>query len=568
MLKGLRWPLVVMASLLLIVALLPHPGDGNATTAAAESETETPIQTAAETARPLPAAPAIAPQNVLVEALVGEIRKINPLLATNNAVDRDIASLIFEGLTTINQYGEVIPDLATAWTVSPDGLQYVFELRQDVLWHDGVPFTSADVVFTVEVLSDPQFPGAETLYSFWRTVEVDALGDYLVRFRLTHPLASFPDYLRIGIIPAHVLRGVPANQLGSHPFNLASPIGTGPYQIETLTANEGQIDGIQLRVAPNYRLREDGADGYALDRVVFRTYASIELALDAYQRGEVNSIGDLPLLYQTAAQQLNGLSIYTAPRANVGMLIYNWDRLDFASNPRVRLALAHALNRSDLVTDYMASTALPADSPLPPTNWAYVAGLEWPDYSLDQARAMLSMSNADSVTGGDQPRLEASLTVLTLNDPALVGLANEIGAEWGTLGLSARVEAVDAVALRERLAGGDFDVAVVEYSFEPGADPDPFVFWHQSQDQNYGRVNDRRISEALEMARRDPEGINRAVYYQRFQELFAERVPALPLYVPLYQYVADQRLQGVQLGFLSTPSDRFLNIKDWRFAGP
>src|SRR5690606_26024157 len=155
-----------------------------------------------------PTAADIAPaaQQVLVEALVGKIRKLNPLLATYNPVDRDITSLIFEGLTATNAYGEIVPRLAESWRVSDDGLQVIVTLRQDVLWHDGVPFTAADVLFTMQLLSAPDFPGAAELREFWRTVEVELLDAHNVRFRLTQPLASFPDQLRIGIVPEHVLR--------------------------------------------------------------------------------------------------------------------------------------------------------------------------------------------------------------------------------------------------------------------------------------------------------------------------------------------------------------------------
>src|SRR5690606_27186457 len=116
---------------------------------------------------------------------------------------------------------------------------------------------------------------------------------------------------------------------------------------------------------------------------------------------------------------------------------------------------------------------------------------------------------------------------------------------------------------------GDFDAALIELSFEPSADPDPFVVWHQGQygsGQNFGGMDDRRVSEGLEMARRDANGMHRLEYYHRFQTLFAERAPALVLYYPLYVYAADSRLQGVQITFLSTPSDRFRTIQDWYFT--
>lgn len=629
MLRGLRWPFLalLLASTLLVVALFVRPDDSGEAPPTAPTETALPTSQPAPhspdptpappdppAAQPLPAEP-VAPGNVLVEALVGRIVKLNPLLATYNPVDRDITSLIFEGLTTTNEYGEIVPRLAESWTVSPDGLQYFFELRQDVLWQDGLSFTADDVVFTFRALGDPLFPGAESLRTFWRTVEVDALSESLVRFRLTQPLASFPDQVRIGIVPAHVLEGTPIQKLGQHPFNLQSPIGTGPYQIEALTASGGQIDGIQLRVAPVFRQRPEGADGYLIDRLVFRTYDTAEAALAAFSAGEVHSIGDLPPEMLESAQQTPGLGLYTTVAPRVGVLIYNWERsaVRFVRNPRVRLALAQAVDRAGLVARALSERAILADSPLLPTSWAYVSGLAWPAYDPAGARALLDTASlifeeetltpeptatseegtppdesaatpegtpaAEETPPADQEAtpeaereepLRLALTILTADDPALVALAEGIGAGWVGLGFSVSVEAVSVGELRARLQDGDFDAALVEFSFEPNADPDPFVFWHQGQygtGQNYGGMDDRRISEALEAARRDPVGINRAAHYRRFQELFAERVPALVLYYPLYVYAADARLQGVQLGFMSTASDRFRSQQDWRFEG-
>lgn len=610
MLKGLRWLLLM----LVLASLLSGP------VVAAHSGTRSPGAAFQATMTPAPAPPgtgaAPAPQNFLVEALVGSIHKLNPLLATQNPVDRDITALIFEGLTTTNQYGEIIPDLAESWTVSEDGLEYIFVLRDNILWQDGIPFTAEDVIYTVSAMSDPDFPGAPSLYAFWRTVEADALSDHMVRFRLTQSLASFPDFLRTGIVPAHVLAGTPIDQLETHPFNL-SPIGTGPYQLETLTASGGQIDGVQLRVAPVYRQRPEGAEGYALDRIIFRTYATAEAALEAFRLGEVNSLSAVPPELQAAAQQVPHLSLYTAIEPHVGVVIYNWenDAVQFVRNPRARVALAHAVDRVGLVVAHLADRAIPADSPLLPDSWAYRPGIEWPGYDLAQAQAILETVNLEppapdvaaepetTDAAGDAPPptgeedapapagddtapdataestepeptpepqpAQSHITVLTLDDPALVGLAGDIAASWGQIGFATSVDAVNADTLRARLEAGDFEAALIELSFEPNADPDPFVFWHQGQyqsGQNYGGADDRRISEALEEARRDPYGINRVVHYHRFQELFAERVPALVLYYPLFVYAADARLQGIQLGFLSSPSDRFRTIQNWAFT--
>jgi len=616
MLKALRWPLLVGAGGRMGLALLTQASSITANGAPQPSETPNPptpqpTPSPAPTVEATPIPPLVmqsAPEAILVEALVGEIRKLNPLLAYYNPVDRDITSLIFEGLTTTDQYGEIVPDLAASWSISNDGLTYIVVLRQDVLWQDGIPFTAEDVTFTMKLMSDPAFPGASELHEFWRTVEVEALSDTMVRFRLTQPLASFLDQLRIGIVPAHVLTGYPVGQLGSHPFNL-SPIGTGPYQIETLTASEGRIDGIQLRVAPVYRQRPEGAEGFALDRIIFRTYPTLQDALDAYQRGEVNSISTIPQAAQTIAQQLPNLSLYTAFEPHVGVLIYNWkrDTVSFVRNQRVRLALAHAVDIPALVNKNLAGWAIPADSPLVPNSWAYVPGLDRPAYDLARAQELMNTANLEfEASATEEPTPAAtteateepapatteeapvqataeataevtevapaslSMTILTLDDPALVALANEIASGWQQIGFTMTVEAVDAATLQTRLEAGDFDAAIVELGFEPSADPDPYVFWHQGQyqtGQNFGGMDDRRVSEALEMARRDPYGINRVVHSRRFQELFLERAPALVLYYPLYTYAVDARIQGIQLGFLSSTADRFRTIQDWSFAG-
>lgn len=618
---ALRSLLVCMSSLALIAALGPavHAQSDPPTATPALPPETTPEPTAAP-AQPepdTPAEPSTPPdqEQVLVEALVGEIRKLNPLLATYNPVDRDITALIFEGLTATNAYGEIVPRLAESWQITDDGLQVIVSLRRDVLWHDGVPFTAADVLFTTQLLSAPDFPGATELHEFWQTVEVEQLDEHTVRFRLTQPLASFPDQLRIGIVPEHVLRGVTGETLAQHPFNL-DPIGTGPYQFETLTASSGALDGVQLRLAPVFRQRPEGATGYGLERVVFRTYPTAQAALEAYAANEVNSVGVIPADLRLEAQRIPGLSLYTAVAPQLGVLIYNWDRdsVGFVRNPRVRLALAHAIDRAALVTEHLAGAAVLADSPLLPNSWAYDPA-PWPEYDLARAQQLMETAGdifepptaspeapadegepADApeetppaedepASEGNTPAEEAEVTptptieptaipsramvILVPQDPALEALAADITDAWAQLGFDAGVQAVAPDELTSRLEAGDFDMALVELSFEPYADPDPYVFWHQGQSesgQNYGAMDDRRISEMLETARREFYGVNRAYLYSRFQELFAQRAPALPLYYPLVVYGVDARLEGVQIGFLSAPSDRFRNIQEWRFA--
>jgi ABC-type transport system substrate-binding protein len=158
--RGFRWQLLALIvsitifSIVVLFRFLDVPQSESTPTSLPANPTPESISTATETPpKPLPTQQPVTlePQTsnddipTYREALVGNIQRLNPLLAPFNPVEEDITSLIFEGLVQINEYGEPVGDLASTWVVSRDGLEYVFQLRQDVLWQDGIPFTADDV---------------------------------------------------------------------------------------------------------------------------------------------------------------------------------------------------------------------------------------------------------------------------------------------------------------------------------------------------------------------------------------------------------------------------------------
>lgn len=504
------------------------------------------------------------------EGLVGRVNRLNPLYASLNPVDDDITSLIFEGLTKINPYGEVVPSLASEWAVAFDGLEYMVLLRNDVLWQDGMPFTATDVVYTISLLQSPDFDGASELGAFWRTVEVQKVNDYLLRFRLAQPLATFPEALRIGILPEHALRGTDASQLASHPFNL-SPIGTGAYQLEAIRTDGNTIRAVDLRVAPNYRLRLEGASGYALERVRFLIYDDYPNAVNALQNGEIDAYATHTSDERPSLLGLGDSIVpYTSYEPILGVLLFNWtrDSASYFQDERVRLALAYGLDRTSLVEKAMFNKAVRADSPLSPLSWTYAYGDEinaqWRT-DFNRATSELAIVAQRLNITPDRPIL--SFGILTVDRPDLITLANEIAAQWSALRVIATVEAVDINTFNARLDSGDFDTVLVELSKEGDADPDVYAFWHEGQypdGKNYSGINDRAISEALERARRDVNGINRTVFYHQFQREFIEKAVAIPLYHPIFTYAVRPNIIGIQLGFIGASSDRFMTIQDWR----
>jgi peptide/nickel transport system substrate-binding protein len=609
-LKGIRTPLLAFLLVLVVFAavILTRPPAPVKPAPVVIEVTATLPPTATFAA--ITPAPTVPIQRIdtatLTEAIVGAPKKLNPLLAGFNRADRDIAALIFEGLMTTDNYGAAVPDLAAEVPrVSSDGLTYVFRLRADILWHDGVPFTATDAAFTYRLMQDPAFPGPTDLRAFWQTVEVDQVDDYTLRFTLAQPLAAFLDYLRIGILPEHVLRGTHAAGLATHPFNLM-PIGTGPYQFSSWIGSADKITGLNLARAAVYQRRPEGQAGFAFSTVRFKFYSDFNSAVAAFQRGEVISVGELPsdsIAQVSVISQLNIINVY---KPAFGAVIYNWENPNtaFFRDIHLRQALTRSVDRAAAVAKALPQRAVVADSPILPNSWAYdknyscAATSKFDLASAKQELSRLQMAVPDAPVDAatadpaatapppsptpdprtPRPTLAppnpASIrfTLLVRDDPAQVALAQSILSDWAKLGISVQPVVVDTAGYNGRLIAGQFDAALVELNLAPSADPDPYSLWRQVPADgglNFGRMNDRILSEIVEAARREAaNGVHRAELYRQFQRAFCERFAALLVYDPILTYGIDARVGGVQLGFMADLSDRFRTIQDWRFTTP
>ena len=121
----------------------------------------------------------------------------------------------------------------------------------------------------------------QDIKELWRNIEVTKLDDSNLKFTIPEPFAPFMDYLSFGVVPKHVLEGVPAGSLENADFNI-NPIGSGPYKFDHLLLNQGQITGVVLTSFEDYY----GKEPY-IPQVVLRYFPTSALALDAYEQGEV-----------------------------------------------------------------------------------------------------------------------------------------------------------------------------------------------------------------------------------------------------------------------------------------
>jgi peptide/nickel transport system substrate-binding protein len=235
---------------------------------------------------------------------------------------------------------------------------------------------------------------------------------------------------------------------------------------------------------------------------------------------------------------------------------------------RVRQALTYALDRDGLVQEALAGQSPRADSPLADGTWAFSAAFS--RYSSDVKVAAAILDDAGWRLGAGGVRTSAgrtlSFTLATNNDPVRVAVAESIAARWKAIGVDVKVESGGTTALvRDLLEPRSYQAAL--FAYRADVDPDPYAAWHSSQagpdGRNVSQLADPRFDRILEEARQTPEQTRRVDLYRQFQELFAQEVPAIPLYSSASLYVQRSTVKGARLGYLDNPGARFWQVQDW-----
>ena len=504
---------------------------------------------------------------VYTEGLIGSLGRLNPLLDWNNTADRDVDRLLFSGLVRFDQSGLPHADLAESWGVSQDGTIYNFTIRPNAVWHDGMPVTSDDVIFTIDMMKSAGSLYPQDVKDLWSKVEVMRLNEKNLKFTLPEPYAPFMDYLTFGVVPKHLLDAIPPEQMESAEFNL-NPVGTGPYKFDQLIVENGQIQGVVLTISDNYY----GTPPF-IEQVVFRYYPTSAAAFDAYQQGDVFAVSQITLDVLDAALKDPNLLIYTSRLPQMGFVLFNLTdtNVAFLQDAKVRRALMLGLNRPSIINSVMDGQAFVSDSPILPNSWAYFDGVEKFQYDPDAAIKILKDEGYVIPAGGGDVRAKdgvpLAFTMVHPDDEIHTKIARAIQSQWARIGVHVELQAqpYDQLVLTT-LASRSFQSALVDLNLSRTPDPDPYPFWHQAEavgGQNYSGWDNRAASEYLEQARVTADYSLRAKLYRNFQVIFAKELPALPLYVPVYSYGVDSQVQGVQIGPLYEPSDRLNTFTSW-----
>ena len=498
-----------------------------------------------------------------VEAVVGAPARVNPIFVYLNDVDRDLATLVFSGLTRLGPDGQVLPDLAESWDVSEDGRQFTFHLRSGVYWHSGVAFSSADVLFTYTLLADPSVQSDPEQAALWRQLSCAAPDDLTITCQLPEPFAPFLSYATIGILPQHILTGPAPAALFDDPFN-TRPLGTGPYQLAALD----KTDAV-LKANNRYYL---GAPQIA--EIQVRFYPDSSSAAADLVRHEVDGLlMDLTATqedFQTVASAV-GLSAHTAIRSASTVLYLN-NSASPLNDLAVRRSIAHAIDFSTIVGDVLGGRASRAESPLIPGTWAFDPEVKPLSYDPGKARKILEEAGwviPDGANVRQRNNFQLSVSLLTDQDPLRGAVAEAVSEQLAKIGIAAPVVRQPSTSLvRDFLIPREYQAAI--FGWDPGPDPDPYPAWHSSQASGNGRnlaaYTSEEADKLMEDGRQTTDMEKRRQLYFRFQEIFEEDVPSVLLYYPVYTYFVSDKVENIQLGALFYPSSRFSGVNLWTLS--
>ncbi|MBN2585295.1 peptide ABC transporter substrate-binding protein [Patescibacteria group bacterium] len=495
----------------------------------------------------------------IIEGIVGRTQVINPLYSGNNPADRDISQLVFSGLVKLGRGREFLPDLAVSWEVLDSGKTYLFKLRDNIKWHDGEEVDADDVVFTIQVIQNEGYTGP--LKNAWQGVEVTAMDSRTVRFALPNPSTFFLSQATVGIIPTHLFAHLPVANIGN-PENNRQPVGTGPYQILDTIASK---DALNLVANDNYY-----ANRPFIDKIVVYFFDSEKSLLGALGSGTVTS-ASFSSLNDVNNLGLPNTRTYSYQLPQYKAVFFN----ALGGNPAlsdkaVRQALASATDKQKIVQQVANGNAEVVDSPILPGFWGHLPDIK--KYPLDfvAAREVLNRAgwkdvDKDGVMEKDNNRL--AFTLSFKNDAAQSQIADILKSNWSAIGVEVTLNPVaNEKLVDEVIRPRNYEALMFGQNL--GSDSDPYVYWHSSQVQDPGLslsvIADKDIDNNLEMARLSSD-INKSIsYYHKFQNAFANLVPAVLLYQPNFTYLVDAKVRGVTSEInLSNPSDRFLNVTEW-----
>ena len=438
---------------------------------------------------------------------------LDPRVGTD-AFSQHMHDLIFSSLVGRDAQMNFTPDLATSWE-SPDPLTYVFHLRHGVRFHNGAPFTSADVKFTFDSIFGGSLKTGKRA-AFRMVASVDAPDDFTIVFHLREAYASFLWNLSrpgVGIVPRN--SGVDVAQ---------HPVGTGPFRFVSLAPD----DEIILERNPHYF-----GEIPKIERVRFRLVPDATVRALELRKGSADlaSPSSLTPDMVVALSRYPGITVTQGPGTSLAYLAFNFDD-PILSKREVRQALAYATDRAAIVEHLMRGQARLAASLLPPNHWAYDANVA--TYDFDPARADKLLDAAGLPRAKDGVRFR--VTLKTSTDESTRLYSEVLQAQWQRMGVALELRPQEYATFYSDVTRGSFQLYTQRW-VGGNNDPDFFEYVFSSKKfppdgANRGHYRNAELDALLNRSRVETDRETRRAILAEVQRIVADDLPYIDLWYP------------------------------------
>lgn len=440
----------------------------------------------------------------------------------NTFVGRIVFAALCDKLIDIDEKLGFVPQLATSWSFSDDGLTVTLKLRPGALFHDGEPIDAAAVKANLD--------RARTLSDSRRKSELASVGDVVVIDPLTVGLKLKQRDATI-LAPLTDRAGMMMSPKSFDTNVAAHPVCSGPYKFVERVQN----DRIVLeRFAQHWRAKD-----YHFDRVIYRGIpdSTIRLAnlragdLDLIERLAPNDIAAVKADPKLATDQVPGIG-YQGLTINIA----NGPAADnpLAKDKRLRQAFNLSIDRDAINQVVFEGTHAPTMQPFPPSLWAYDPAIKPSKRDIAAAKRLMKEAGVE--------RLPVEITVA--NNQQQQQILQMIQAMAGEAGFDVKLKLTDFATLIRDQNAGRFQVSMIGWSGRVDPDGDVHVFWTSKGAQNDGRYANPRVDTVLDEARTLLDRDKRKILYDEAQKIVLEDMPIIYLYTQPWIYGFASTLSG------------------------
>jgi len=488
------------------------------------------------------------------EAMVSRVQNLNPYYCYMSAIDRDLCSLLYTGLTKYDPVSkEILGDLAYTWTISEDGLEYTFLLREDIFWHDGAPITADDVIFSYnDILKSPDYMGSYQM-SFYN-VEMSAPDTKTVVFKLQEPQSFFPYTVTLGVLPKHLLGDVPISNLEGHSFN-RNPIGSGPFKIFNIET-EKDVDIVELKANEYYY----GEKPYIQSLVLYGFSQTSDLL---HKQSVFDGIRDNASVDYIDPDRFNKHTIQLPRVTGVFFNINN----SILKTLNVRKALKISLDKSSLVSGLTNVESI--NSPLPFIDSGIATtqdlekakellyGADWKIFSEEYSDGIRRDKNGDKL----------SLILATTKSTDNIEVAEKLKEAWLQIGVDVEIVSLEIGDLQENIIKPrKYDILLIAEELQENIDLYPYFHSSQMIDPGLNLSQYKNIGADLLMdtIRSTNDYASQVEKTKTLLRLLDSDVPCIYLYSQKVPYFVSKEIINVKIPpQAGNISDRFNLFHTW-----